>query len=276
MDSKEESFSKAILESIERQPVLLGELPEAKILELGTFDERGPVLLDFRQKLGHLYEDAFWALMQSSRRYEPMERNIQIFGPEGATLGELDFLLKDCESGRWVHVEFAVKFYLAWRGHDGCCRFIGPDPRDSWESKLERMKERQLRLGLSEVGASFLSETYGVDALEVRQRVYGIIFHHISDVNSEAPERVSSNYSKGRWLYRSQLTEFLPKPENVWVIPKCLWPCSITPGLLKHLEQYPAVKLRESAKDHAIMIWDDARSEKVFLLEDYWPQARLK
>ncbi|MEN8862546.1 MAG: DUF1853 family protein, partial [Lentimonas sp.] len=107
-------YETALLDSLQCTPLLVGDLPEAECFDRSLIE--GSSLnaeLNFNQKLGHLYEDALEILLGASNQVELLASSLQVFDPNGRTLGELDFLLRETAGGQHVHLELAVKFYLA-------------------------------------------------------------------------------------------------------------------------------------------------------------------
>ncbi|MGB0402582.1 MAG: DUF1853 family protein [Salibacteraceae bacterium] len=65
------------------------------------------------------------------------------------TLGELDFLIKPKGYADWIHLEVAVKFYLAFV-KNGTTHFIGPNSKDTFRRKKKKLINRQIDLSNSE------------------------------------------------------------------------------------------------------------------------------
>jgi hypothetical protein len=70
---------------------------------------------------------------------------IQETGPGSRTLGALDFLLFDRLTQTHLHLEFAVKFYLGHFSADSE-NWIGPEGRDRWDHKYQKLTHQQLPL----------------------------------------------------------------------------------------------------------------------------------
>lgn len=111
---------------------------------------------------------------------------------DGVTVGELDFVFRDA-AGLLQHWETAVKFYLFTdedprRGS----RLIGPNPRDSFEQKLNRLTTHQLPLGRS------VCPGLAAQAAIVR----GFIFYppNAEVPLSALPLELSPNHLRGIWL----------------------------------------------------------------------------
>ena len=146
MNHSSDIVSKALFQSLIEQPPLLADLPEATTFPCKSlvFPEE-TCALNLQQKLGHLYEDALAVLLESTPRYDVLAQGLPIRQDAGHTLGELDYLLRDLVSERTIHLELAVKFYLAVETESGL-RLPGPDARDHYFRKLEKMRSHQLVL----------------------------------------------------------------------------------------------------------------------------------
>ena len=148
-------------------PPLLNRRPGAFAAPVQAFDEdeRGRIATwldgldaDPRPLAAHLADPRPSALGRRAEqllhfflRHGPTHRLLAAHLPvrdgAGATLGEIDFLVEDLRGERW-HWELAVKFYLCTRlaGHATPREFIGPNGREVFASKLERLFGHQLVL----------------------------------------------------------------------------------------------------------------------------------
>lgn len=103
-------------------------------------------LLPNNLRLGHQMEYVFAHLINLSLRYKVIQRNILI-EQNKIRLGELDFLLQDVELNRVIHVELAYKFYLINPNiTEPIYRLVGPNKRDMFFTKVDKLKEKQLPL----------------------------------------------------------------------------------------------------------------------------------
>ena len=222
IDSLTAHTSKAIYQSLIESPLLIGDLPEAPSFPRGELllpRELPP--LNLQQKLGHLYEDALASLLESSPRFDLLARNLQIQKDAHTTVGELDFLLRDLESGQLIHLELATKFYLAVEAETGLT-LPGPDARDNYFKKLQRLRSHQLQLpSLYQV---HFPEAYRHEPIITQQLIYGCLFDHIHAAQLATPEFSHPNGRRGRWLTIDELPDHFP-PETIFqIIPKPLWP----------------------------------------------------
>ncbi len=98
-------------------------------------------------RLGHLAEKIVSELIKASSNFEMVDENIQII-EEKRTVGELDFVVKEIDAGRLIHLELAYKFYLfdPSISAEPINNWIGPNRNDSLKEKLEKLKRKQFPL----------------------------------------------------------------------------------------------------------------------------------
>ena len=97
-------------------------------------------------RLGHKIEHIFLKLIQHSRQYKVIGHNIPI-RKEKVSLGEIDFLLQDVDSKKFIHIELTYKFYVVPEEDTNMAlHLIGPNQRDSFKAKKERIINHQIPL----------------------------------------------------------------------------------------------------------------------------------
>lgn len=216
------STSHALFQSLVHGPLLIGDLPEA-----GTFPHHHLAIqadvapLNLQQKLGYLYEDALAVLLESSPDYDLLARNLQIRSDAHTTIGELDFLLRDLGNGQLIHLELATKFYLAVKTDTGL-NLPGPDARDNYFRKLQRLRDHQLTLAKKHCDS--LPEDYRHEPIVTRQLIYGCLFDPVHASDPAAPEFIEPRCRRGRWLTVDECSDFFPSNSHFQIIPKHLWP----------------------------------------------------
>ena len=112
---------------------------------------------------------------------------------DGRTVGEIDFLYRD-DTGELIHLETAVKFYLAHRV-PGRCSLIGPNANDDFAAKLDRMCDHQLPL----------SERYLPKVVRRVALVKGVIFYRSNDGALVMPDGLSNRHRRGIWIYENEM-----------------------------------------------------------------------
>lgn len=109
-------------------------------------------------RLGHQMENVCKQLLDHSSQYEVLVYNLPI--REGKqTLGEIDFILKDVATEQIIHVELTYKFYIIDTDiSEPLHQLIGPNKRDAFFMKMEKIKNKQFTLLHSEAGTKTLAE----------------------------------------------------------------------------------------------------------------------
>lgn len=244
--------------------MLVGDCPEAESFDRSDLilsTNNGPLSLD--QKLGHLYEDALQLILLASARYELLEKNLQLQDGIHKTLGELDFLLRDRQTDELIHLELAVKFYLAVETSDGL-QLPGPDARDNYFKKIERLRTHQLVL--TEKFRQHLPEKYRKETITSQHLILGCLFAHISVENPAQPKFLNPSARRGRWLRQSELPAHFPD-RRIEVIPKPLWPVAIDHLASQHLRPFQ----NESPLERCVMVKIEDHPKPVFVTPDAYP-----
>lgn len=94
------------------------------------------------RRLGRYFETLWAYWLEQSPRFELIEQNLPI-RDDSETLGELDFLVLDKLSGRYLHWEVAVKFYLGRGDTSNHANWHGPGKKDRMDLKVKHLRNRQ-------------------------------------------------------------------------------------------------------------------------------------
>ena len=128
-------------------------------IDLSSFQ---PEPLPQNIRLGHQVEYIFKQLIEHSAQYNILVYNLPI-RKEKRTLGEIDFILKDNSTEQLIHLELTYKFYIIDSEiADPIHSLIGPNRRDTFFLKKEKIKNVQFPLLHSEQGANAL-HLFGID-----------------------------------------------------------------------------------------------------------------
>jgi hypothetical protein len=94
--------------------------------------------------LGKYAEQLLQIFFKNYSVFQLLGQNIQLI-KDKETLGEIDFLLHDLKQNNYIHLEFALKFYLktAWKGKE---IFLGPHVKDCLQRKSQKLINRQSQL----------------------------------------------------------------------------------------------------------------------------------
>lgn len=265
MNHSSDIVSKALFRSLIEQPPLIGDLPEAMSFPCQSLVfPRQSRTLNLQQKLGHLYEDALAVLLESTPRYDVLAQSLPIRKDAGHTLGELDYLLRDVVSDRTIHLELAVKFYLAVETDSGL-QLPGPDARDHYFRKLEKMRSHQLVL--VEKFRDLLAEPFREQEIDVQQLVHGCIFNHVQATAPAEAEFLNPNGRRGKWLYVGECAEYFGENNSLKIIPKPLWPAPLE--ILAGLELEPLIP--NEVMDRCVMVLAEKDAGAYFIAPNNYP-----
>jgi len=107
-------------------------------------------------RLGHQMEYVFKQLVAYSEIYEVVLHNLPI-RQDKITLGEIDFILRDKTNDQLIHVELTYKFYIINPEiSKPIQQLVGPNRRDMFVAKVEKIKNNQFPLLHSKEGVKSL------------------------------------------------------------------------------------------------------------------------
>ena len=117
-----------------------------------------PKPISKKLRLGHQMEHVFTQLLVRNNAYDLVLHNKAV-KEENRTIGEIDFILKHRETERLLHVELTYKFYIVDPSiSEPIHRLIGPNRRDMFFTKMEKIRDKQFPLLHSTNGIRTLSE----------------------------------------------------------------------------------------------------------------------
>lgn len=97
-------------------------------------------------RLGHQMEQIFKQLIDSCPSHDILLHNLPV-KREKQTLGEIDFIIKDTRTQKTIHVELTYKFYIIDLDiSEPIHRLVGPNRRDMFFTKMEKIKNEQFQL----------------------------------------------------------------------------------------------------------------------------------
>ncbi|MBD80748.1 MAG: hypothetical protein CL840_17670 [Crocinitomicaceae bacterium] len=152
------------------------------------------------KKLGKYFENLLWFAFEQLVEFKQVVHGLQVKRSKDNTIGEFDFLLQRTVDNSWMHMEVAVKFYLATDGKEEL-RFIGPNAKDRLDIKLDRLHKHQLELGTTPEGQKSL-EQLGIDQYQRSLLVKGYLFYNLlHPARFPQPDFINPYCNKGWWSY---------------------------------------------------------------------------
>lgn len=193
------------------------------------------------QRLGDYFEWLVSIWLALDAHFDVIGRNVPIRStvmqsgkPIKHTHGELDVLMREVATGKVIHLEMAVKFYLGLDDTQLLSRWYDPSLHDRLDKKLAHMRWHQMEMAFTPEGEAVLHEQ-GVVVDEVWGMVKGRLFlpraerlptPSLSSIfNSpstpmSAPMSMSSRCAFGCWMTAS---EFVALNTTAWRLSKYGW-----------------------------------------------------
>ena len=202
------------------------------------------------RRLGKYYETLWYYFFANHPGYEVLASNLQVI-IDGRTLGEFDFIVLDKAAGRTIHVEVAVKFFLAAGdpergGTRDMANWYGPNLRDRLDQKVDHLNQRQVRLASQPEVGEYLS-TLGISIDGCMVFLKGRLFYpwqlraYEGRLMDFAPSQCADDHPYSWWLSRDQFDEVCDETQ-------CIMPL-ISRGWL---ERIPTASVKNSITKSAL------------------------
>lgn len=237
------------------------------------------------RRLGKYFETLWFYWISHHPRYQLVENNLQVI-IDGETLGEIDFIVFDNVTGKTMHWELAVKFYLGVGDTRLMSNWHGPKLRDRLDIKFGHLLDRQSVISKQPRVAQWLKERgiYIDQCLVIlKGRLYypwhntvGLVQDRAS-LSTVSPSLSAPDHESGLWLTQKKLAEefdgrpcFKPLINSGWLeristtsVKKSISKNTIIENVSNKLWRFPLhVQLLKSRHS-----WDRA-----FITDDDWPQ----
>ena len=173
------------------------------------------------KRLGRYFELLWTYWFEYSRHYDIVASNLQLTR-QGRTLGELDLVIHEHESGRNIHIELAVKFYLGVGDTCQASSWHGPGKRDRLDIKMDALLERQSVLTRDAAVSDMRAQSgITVDACAVIMK--GRLFYPLMQAAECAtPTGSHPAHQRGIWVPFSQIDkledlDYIPQIKRGWM-----------------------------------------------------------
>lgn len=201
-------------------------------------------------------EDVCNQLMDHCSDYEVLMYNLPI-REQKQTLGEIDFIFKKVETQQLIHVELTYKFYIINPEiSEPIHQLIGPNKRDMFFTKMEKIKNEQFKLLHSKAGSMALAQrNIDADAITHQACFKAQLFEpYGSDPLGICP--LNPNCIVGYWLRVSDFKTDAFKTYQFYIPYKSQWVLEphTTVEWTPHYETLLEINLR-LLKQNAPMVW---------------------
>lgn len=198
---------------------------ECYLPRLLQLDQQPQALLDFLSsskstRLGIRFEQLllFWLKDSQYHPFELLGHRIQQ-RQEKLTLGELDFLIRNHESGQIEHWEVAIKFYLA-EGTATIADWYGLNREDNLKRKLQHFAHQQFRF--DQVLGFEIQQRFAVMKGQLYWPQHNHFNAHISYADAKqtalaTPNWINVNRRSGVWSNRLPLGSAYRLQRSEWL-----------------------------------------------------------
>ena len=231
-----------------------------------------PVSHRVSHRVGYYVETLLEVWLGTIPGVTEIRRGIQIQDGK-TTRGELDFLFQ--QDGRLHHLEVALKFFLhqphaPGGSHESTSEFPGPNARDNFEKKRDKILNSQLPFGRS----------CFPEVSESRALMKGMIFYHPQQTfATNLPEKMNPDHARGMWIRSTEwelLRQGFPNYSGC-ILQKPFWLAEKTslsplPELTAELQQHfsgsdsPVLLSLRLAKGNV-----ETESIRLFVVSAAWP-----
>lgn len=227
------------------------------------------------QRLGNYFETLWCFALQLNPRYQLIERNLQIHDGE-RTLGEMDFIVLDTETGCHAHWELAIKFYLGLGDTVSHDAWLGPGKKDRLDLKLEHLLNKQTLLSTHPVAKAQLEER-GIVIDNCGVIFKGRLFYPPRRGKpGDYPYAANPSHLRSQWLTRQQFlhsygakVHFMPLIRSGWmaVLPtKRDYDVYSKGGLMRWVDSDQG-----RLPLHVVRLERGIEQERLFIVDNHWP-----
>jgi len=230
------------------------------------------------QRLGSYFETLWSYALRLNPRYQLVERNLQIHDGE-RTIGEMDFIVLDNDTGRYAHWELAIKFYLGLGNtvrHDA---WYGPGKKDRLDRKVDHLLSRQTLLSSHPIARAMLAER-GIVIDDCAVILKGRLFYPWQQGGQQYhPLAANPAHLVGSWLTRDQFehaynsgARFEPLIRSGWMSRN---PTLAGSGRYSIAELMRLVDQgRYRLPMHITRLEGDFEAERLFIVANNWPDPQ--
>ncbi|MDZ7781981.1 MAG: DUF1853 family protein [Halioglobus sp.] len=231
-------------------------------------------------RLGLYFEQLWHFFLHSDPQVELLAHNLPVRDTQ-RTVGEFDCLYYCRRRQRYVHAEFAVKYYLGVPAPDGArdggTHWLGPDPRDRLDRKLDQMVGRQIRLGETTAGQAVLA-SLGIADVD-REIVFRGQLYQPASQALPLPVGYNRDRSPGAWTTPRHFASRADVADRYLLLPRLRW---LSPAVAKSVDRPLSpegvcallkARFAEGRGPAPVALLDTAgvERERFFIAPETWP-----
>jgi hypothetical protein len=261
-------------------PDWFGDITQTYLPELAKLDDnpqplRAAIEMQKDRRLGNYFETLWHFWLETNDRYRILYANLPVRGAD-RTLGEFDLLVRDRQTGKTLHWELAVKFYLGVGDTMRLENWWGPAQHDRLDIKTRRLLNHQSKLSQYPQAAALLQEL-SIRIDEAWVILKGRLFYPLHRTAIPPPDAEPSHL-RGFWAPSAVFAGFqealwLPLHRRQWLAPRANIDDSACMRTTDLLAQWRAQPLRGPVCVARVI--NGVEIERGFVVPDDWGPANL-
>ncbi|MBT8448293.1 MAG: DUF1853 family protein [Gammaproteobacteria bacterium] len=188
---------------------------------------------------------------------------------EKHTIGEFDLIIEHLKTR--IHFELAVKFYLQIGPGDQLSHWVGPNLKDRFDNKYERLVNHQLKLSENPFVKAWLdAESICIDeiGLITRGRLY-YPYACFMEADFLFPVEVEKSHLQGFWMSGSQFRQEQSLAEfSCFELPRGFWLSEVTSHEILTFQPFDGDGVSQVT---AVVLWHDNKEHmRGFIVPEEW------
>lgn len=246
------------------------KLPEEEaLLEIcNTYLIENPLKNHQQSRLGLYFEYLFKLYIDKLSNHSVKLFNYRL--KDYHNLGEIDFITQS-EDGKYFHWEIALKYYLQHGNGRFLNSWIGPNSKDNFEKKWQKLITKQIPFSqYPSVRQDLLAQDITIEKALVF--VKGMLFYHPKKSDGLFPEIVNPFHKKGWWIFAKEFSQYFSYQTKWVVLEKLNWIGN--PNNLEIIDGRALHQLITKGFNRPIMVGlfeDSSDFERGFIVPDSWP-----
>ena len=167
--------------------------------------------------MGKYFEQLILFILDKDQRFVVLLANHQII-EDKRTIGEIDVILKDLETGQVEHWEICLKFYLQSKKSKDQLDMLGPGAKDNMDRKIRKLTSHQMKLSKH----PSIKYLVGTENIESKLFMKGQLFYHLGQIEEIALD-VNQGSESCSWCFQSEAKDMLNQSLKYLIINKPDW-----------------------------------------------------
>jgi len=224
--------------------------------------------------LGKYAEQLIAYYLRQHADFELLAYNFQLI-QDKRTLGEIDYLFQHLPTKKYIHLEFALKYYLQTT-LKGKKIFLGPNAKDRLSRKADRILNHQVQQ--ANLHRSLLPSKLHNINFQAKVLIKGCLFYPFK-IWSKINNKTALN--QGWWMHVENFSMFkdqkfqfsLIESKNHWI-----FPFDFKQERLSYFESKQRIGESIGQRNHVLVVrWDEEKpQDRGFVMANNWPKIQTE